>query len=199
MALLDIVMDPNEVLRRKAKPVTKLSASVRQLLDDMLETMRAAPGVGLAAPQVGISRRMIVVEYEDQYFQLINPEIARTEGWVRGVEGCLSRPGYVGDVYRYEKVQVVALDRSGTKVWIDAEGWLARIFQHEIDHLDGIMYTDKCTNFRELKPEEVDEEPNAAAEVSAAADADGGTAGAGAGSPRRFRIKAVRAPSSRGE
>lgn len=189
MALLEIVMHPNDVLRRKAKPVSKINASVRQLLDDMLETMRAAPGVGLAAPQVGVSKRMIVVEYEDQYYQLVNPEITRAEGWVRGVEGCLSLPGHVGDVDRYEKVQVVALDRAGKKVYIDAEGWLARVFQHEIDHLDGIMYTDKCTNFRELKPEEQSEEESATAEVSAAAE----------GAPRRFRIKAVKSALSRGE
>ncbi len=156
MAILEIVKDPAEVLRKKAKPVTKINKELKTLLDDMLETMRVAPGVGLAGPQVGVSKRIIVVEYEDDVYQLINPEIVKSEGWVQGPEGCLSIPGFVGDVYRYEKVRVVALDRNGAKVWIDAEGWLARIFQHEIDHLDGIMYTDKASHLREVKPGEED-------------------------------------------
>ncbi|HYF75763.1 MAG TPA: peptide deformylase [Symbiobacteriaceae bacterium] len=167
MAILPIITDVNaEVLRKKAKPVTKVNASIRQLLDDMAETMYEAPGVGLAAPQVGVSKRVIVIDPHDEetgLFQLVNPEIVAKEGWVQGAEGCLSIPGYLGDVYRYEKVQVVALDRGGRKVYIDAEGWLARIFQHEIDHLDGILYTDKCSNLREVKPgteEEAEAEAN---------------------------------------
>jgi peptide deformylase len=169
MAILDIVKDPNEVLRKKAKPVTKINASVRQLLDDMAETMYEAPGVGLAAPQVGIAKRIIVIDPQDEttgLLQLINPEIVHKEGWVQGTEGCLSIPGVVGDVYRYEKVKVVALDRMGHKVYFDTEGWLARIFQHEIDHLDGILYTDKCQNLREVTPgTEEDEEAAANAET----------------------------------
>lgn len=175
MAILDIVKDPAEVLRKKAKPVTKINASIRKLLDDMTETMYAAPGVGLAAPQVGVSKRIIVVDpqgEDSQLYQLINPEIIHQEGWVKGTEGCLSIPGMVGDVYRYEKVRVVALDRTGKKVWIDAEGWLARIFQHEIDHLDGILYTDKCSDLREVtEGEEEEEEARAAAEAEQAASA----------------------------
>ncbi|MFZ5816719.1 MAG: peptide deformylase [Bacillota bacterium] len=157
MAILEIVKEPAEVLRKKAKPVTKVNAAIKRLLDDMAETMYAAPGVGLAGPQVGVSKRVIVIDPHDEttgLLQLINPEIIHKEGWVKGVEGCLSIPGYVGDVYRYEKIRVVALDRNGHRVWYDAEGWLARIFQHEIDHLDGILYTDKCTNLREVQPEE---------------------------------------------
>lgn len=156
MAILSIITDTNaEVLRKKCKSVTKVNASVRQLLDDMTETMYEAPGVGLAAPQVGVAKRIIVIDPQDEetgLFQLINPEIVAREGWIIGTEGCLSIPGYVGEVYRYEKVKVVALDRNGHKVYIDAEGWLARIFQHEIDHLDGVLYTDKCSNLREVKP-----------------------------------------------
>lgn len=175
MAILDIVKDPAEVLRKKAKPVTKINASIRKLLDDMTETMYAAPGVGLAAPQVGVSKRIIVVDpqgEDSQLYQLINPEIIHQEGWVKGTEGCLSIPGMVGDVYRYEKVRVVALDRTGKKVWIDAEGWLARIFQHEIDHLDGVLYTDKCSDLREVtEGEEEEEEARAAAEAEQAASA----------------------------
>ncbi|HWI50773.1 MAG TPA: peptide deformylase [Symbiobacteriaceae bacterium] len=167
MAILNIITDTNaEVLRKKCKPVTKVNASVRQLLDDMAETMYEAPGVGLAAPQVGVAKRIIVIDPHDEetgLFQLVNPEIVSREGWIIGTEGCLSIPGYVGDVYRYEKVKVVALDRNGHKVYIDAEGWLARIFQHEIDHLDGVLYTDKCSNLREVKPgseEEAEAEAN---------------------------------------
>jgi len=177
MAILEIVKEPAEVLRRKAKPVTKINAAVRKLLDDMTETMYAAPGVGLAAPQVGISKRIIVVDPQDgkgQLYQLINPEITRAEGWVQGTEGCLSIPGMVGDVWRYEKVQVVALDRTGKKVWIDAEGWLARIFQHEIDHLDGILYTDKCSDLRPVNEgeEEAEEAAQAAASGTGAEQAE---------------------------
>ncbi len=175
MAILEIVKDPAEVLRKKARPVTKINASVRKLLDDMTETMYAAPGVGLAAPQVGVSKRIIVVDPQDgsgQLYQLINPEIVKAEGWVEGTEGCLSIPGMIGDVWRYEKVQVVALDRTGKKVWIDAEGYLARIFQHEIDHLDGILYTDKCSNLRPVpEGEEEAEEARAAQAAEASADA----------------------------
>lgn len=170
MAVLDIVQDPSEVLRKKAKPVTKVNSSIKRLLDDMAHTMYEAPGVGLAAPQVGISKRLIVIdppgEEEAEPLQLVNPEIIKSEGWVQAPEGCLSLPGYVGHVWRYEKVTVFALDRNGHKVWIDAEGWLARIFQHEIDHLDGILYTDKCSNFRETKNDE--EESEAMTEVSEA-------------------------------
>ncbi|MEW8978212.1 MAG: peptide deformylase [Symbiobacterium sp.] len=188
MAILEIVKDPAEVLRKKAKPVTKINASIRKLLDDMTETMYAAPGVGLAAPQVGVSKRIIVVDPQDgsgQLYQLINPEITRAEGWVKGTEGCLSIPGMVGDVWRYEKVQVVGLDRHGKKVWIDAEGWLARIFQHEIDHLDGILYTDKCENLRpveegEEESAEVAEGPVAEAEPAAEGASSESAAGAGA-------------------
>ncbi|MFZ5824975.1 MAG: peptide deformylase [Bacillota bacterium] len=170
MAILEIVKDPADVLRKKAKPVTKVNASIKKLLDDMAETMYEAPGVGLAGPQVGVSKRVIVIDPHDEttgLLQLINPEIIAQEGWVKGTEGCLSIPGLVGDVWRYEKVRVVALDRNGHKVWIDAEGWLARIFQHEIDHLDGVLYTDKCTDLREVKPGEEEE-----AEVAAAQTAD---------------------------
>lgn len=165
MAILDIVKDPADVLRKKAKPVTKINATIKKLLDDMAETMYDAPGVGLAAPQVGISKRIIVVDphgENGQLYQLVNPEIISAEGWVKGAEGCLSVPGMVGDVYRYEKVRVVALDRMGKKVWIDAEGWLARIFQHEIDHLDGILYTDKCSDLREVTEGEEEAEEMAA-------------------------------------
>lgn len=155
MALLEIVKEPAEVLRKKAKPVSKVNATIKKLLDDMAETMYDAPGVGLAAPQVGVSKRVIVIDPHDEttgLLALVNPEIISSAGWIQGVEGCLSIPGYQGDVYRFAQIRVVALDRNGHKVWIDAEGYLARIFQHEIDHLDGVLYTDKCENLHEVKP-----------------------------------------------
>jgi peptide deformylase len=170
MPILNIVYQPADVLRKPAKPVMRVSAAMRKLLDDMAETMYEAPGVGLAGPQVGVAKRIVVIDPQDEttgLLQLINPEIVHTEGWVQGTEGCLSIPGKVGEVYRYERVKVVALDRNGHKVYFDASGFLARVFQHEIDHLDGILYTDKCTNLREAKPgddedEEVGEELDAA-------------------------------------
>lgn len=156
MAKLQIVLSPDTVLRKKAKPVTKVNREIRQLLDDMAETMYAAPGVGLAAPQVGVSRRIIVVDRggeESKLYQVINPEITRREGWILGQEGCLSIPGYRGEVFRHEKVRVEGLDKKGHHIWIDAEGVLARIFQHEIDHLDGVLYTDKAQKVWEPQPE----------------------------------------------
>ncbi|HEY3368597.1 MAG TPA: peptide deformylase [Symbiobacteriaceae bacterium] len=175
MAILPIVLDPADVLRKKAKPVTKVNASIRQLLDDMAETMYEAPGVGLAAPQVGVSKRVLVLDPQDEkeddpesgtgLVQIVNPEIVFAEGWVKGTEGCLSIPGYVGDVWRYEHVKVTGLDRMGHKVYYDVFGWLARIFQHEIDHLDGVLYTDKCINLRDVTPgTEEEEEAKAMAE-----------------------------------
>nr|PZN42022.1 MAG: peptide deformylase [Bacillota bacterium] len=172
MAILPIVTHPHPVLRKKAKPVQKINASIRKLIDDMTETMYAAPGVGLAAPQVGVSKRIIVVDAQDGsgLFQVINPEIVAAEDFgVMGTEGCLSIPGLVGDVPRYRKVRVTGLNRDGHRIWIDAEGWLARIFQHEIDHLDGILYIDKATNIREVKEEE--EEAPEAGEAGEATEA----------------------------
>lgn len=179
MAILNIVTEPAEVLRKKAKPVTKINASIRRLLDDMAETMYAAPGVGLAAPQVGVSKRLIVVDPQDGttgLLQLVNPEIIEAEGWAKGTEGCLSVPGYVGDVYRHTKVRVKALDRNGRKVWIDAEGFLAVILQHEIDHLDGILYIDKCTDLRPVaKEDEGEDESGEALDFKPEGEAESGS------------------------
>jgi len=160
MALRTIVTLPDPVLRRKARPITKFDGNLKILIDDMIETMRDAPGVGLAAPQVGISDRLIVVEYgedeEDEngeiiempkkLYVLINPEIVKiSEEKEMGVEGCLSIPGLVGEVERYSAIQIKGLNRRGQPTKLKAEGWLARIFQHEIDHLDGIVYPDRAT------------------------------------------------------
>jgi len=159
MTLRTIVTLPDPVLRRKARAVTTFDKKLQTLIDDMIETMRAAPGVGLAAPQVGISNRLIVVEYfenekaeevEDEtkkkVWVLINPEIVKTsEEKVMGVEGCLSVPNLVGEVERHTAVQIKALNRHGQPMRVKTSGWLARIFQHEIDHLNGVVFTDLAT------------------------------------------------------
>ncbi len=167
MALLEIVTLPDPVLRRKARKVTAIDKDLQTLIDDMVETMRDAPGVGLAAPQVGISTRLVVVEYgeEDEdgeeispkkLYVLINPEIvAASEEMVTGIEACLSIPGLVGEVERHEAIMVKALNRFGKPTKIKAEGWLARIFQHEMDHLDGVVYPDRAT--RVWKPSKEEE------------------------------------------
>lgn len=160
MTLRPIVTLPDPVLRRKARAITSFDSSLQTLIDDMLETMRQAPGVGLAAPQVNVSERLIVVEYSDdeedenggiiempkKRYALINPEIVKTsEETELGVEGCLSIPGLVGEVERFSMVQIKALNRRGKPIKLKAEGWLARIFQHEIDHLNGVVFPDRAT------------------------------------------------------
>jgi peptide deformylase len=153
----EIVTLPDSVLRLKARKVPTVDDEVRRLIDDMVETMRVAPGVGLAAPQVGDSRRVIVVEYAEppeqegepaqppKLYALVNPEIIRhSQDRVTGVEGCLSVPGCIGEVERFDSVTVKARNRQGKPVRIRAAGWLARIFQHEIDHLDGTLFIDRA-------------------------------------------------------
>ena len=153
MAVRDIVTLPDSVLRRKAHKVSDFDNDLIQLVDDMVETMRVAPGVGLAAPQIGISQRIIVVEFGDEdddkkpekLYKVINPEIVKKSSeMVVGIEGCLSVPGLMGDVERFEKVLIKGFNVQGKPIKIKAKGWLARIFQHEIDHLDGILYTDRA-------------------------------------------------------
>jgi peptide deformylase len=165
MALRKIVTLPDSVLRRKAHTVSQIDKDLQTLIDDMVETMRDAPGVGLAAPQIGLSERIIVVEYfereEDEekedapkkVWALLNPEIIKSsEETLLGVEGCLSIPGLVGEVERHAAIQVKGLNRHGKPVKIKAEGWLARIFQHEIDHLNGVLFPDRAT--RVWKPQD---------------------------------------------
>lgn len=159
MAIRKIVELGDEKLRKHAKPVEKFDLRLRLLLKDMADTMYKANGVGLAAPQVGILRRAVVVdvgEDEPQLFELVNPEIIAFEGEQEGPEGCLSVPGRSGVVKRPEKVTVRAQDGRGNPVEITAEGFLARAFCHEIDHLDGILYIDKME--REIFPEDEEED-----------------------------------------
>ncbi|MBC7339237.1 MAG: methionyl-tRNA formyltransferase [Firmicutes bacterium] len=152
MASGGIRQDPDPVLRKVAKPVRRVNRQVRDLLDEMLEAMRDARGVGLAAPQVGISRRVIVVDVGDGPIELINPEIVHAEGSETAVEGCLSVPGLVGDVPRYHRVTVSGMNRHGRQIWVEAEGLLARAIQHEIDHLNGILFLDRALEVREVVP-----------------------------------------------
>ncbi len=153
MEVLNIVTIPEPVLRRKARKVTDFGPELQELIDNMVETMRQAPGVGLAAPQVDVSQRVIVVEYGDdedeeapkKLFTLVNPEIARASTETEmGIEGCLSVPNFIGEVERPYSIIVKGQSRRGQPVKVKAEGWLARIFQHEIDHLDGVLFTDKA-------------------------------------------------------
>jgi methionyl-tRNA formyltransferase len=152
MAAGEIRQDPDPVLRKVAKPVRKVNRQVRELLDDMLATMRRARGVGLAAPQVGISRRVVVVDVGEGPIELVNPEIVHAEGSETAVEGCLSVPGLVGEVPRYRKVTVSGLNRYGRRIWVEAEGLLARALQHEIDHLNGVLFLDRALEVREALP-----------------------------------------------
>jgi peptide deformylase len=159
MAVLDIVTLPDKILRQRTREVTRFDDDLLELVDDMIETMREAPGVGLAAPQIGRSIKLAVVEtlpeIDDEgneiegtreLYVLANPEIVWTSRKsVDGIEGCLSIPGYVGEVERFEAIRVRAQDRYGKKIKLRLNGWTARIFQHEIDHLNGVLYIDRLT------------------------------------------------------
>lgn len=152
MAIRKIVEIGDEKLRKHCKPVEKFDLRLRILLKDMADTMYKAEGVGLAAPQVGILRRAVVVDVGDGLIELVNPEIISTEGEQSGAEGCLSVPGRSGVVTRPNIVTVRAQNRNGEFFETTAEGFLARAFCHEIDHLDGILYVDKMD--REIFPDE---------------------------------------------
>jgi len=150
MALLEIRKFPAPVLKRKAEPVSAFDEDLQKLIDDMVETMYAAPGVGLAAPQVGVSKRLAVVDISSRdekhpLIVLINPCIVRTDGEIEFEEGCLSIPEYTAKVKRSENLVVRAHDRAGSKVEIEAGGLLAIALQHEIDHLDGLLLIDRIS------------------------------------------------------
>lgn len=132
------------VLRQKAKPVTEVNDTIRTLLDDMAETMYDSEGVGLAAPQIGISRRIIVVDIGEGLLELINPVLVKGRGKQVGEEGCLSVPGYYASVERYKTIFVEGLDRDGRAVQVKARDFMAVALQHEMDHLDGILFIDKA-------------------------------------------------------
>ncbi len=151
MAKLKICVQGNPVLKKKAKSVKKISSQHLKLMEDMLETMIAAPGIGLAAPQIGISERIIVVKVEDSVYCLVNPKITKKSGKAVCYEGCLSVPGVEAPVERYGEVLVQALDKTGKPVSINADGLLAVVFQHEIDHLDGILFVEKVKDPSEIR------------------------------------------------
>ena len=146
MARYTIVTAGDPILRKTARPVDQVTDRTRKILNDMADTMYHAQGVGLAAPQVGISKRIIVVDVGDGLLQLVNPVISAKDGIQEGLEGCLSVPGLNGVVVRANHVVVTAQNEYGQPVTIDAEGFKARALQHEIDHLEGILYTDKASS-----------------------------------------------------
>lgn len=143
MSVLEIKINPDPVLRRKAKRITSFDMSVQRLVDDMIETMDKASGVGLAANQVGVLLRVVVIRLTDQeVITLVNPEIIEKQGERLVVEGCLSIPGYQAEIKRAETVKIKAKDRHGKPFRRKATGLLAQAFEHEIDHLDGTLYID---------------------------------------------------------
>ncbi|MFC1967014.1 peptide deformylase [Chloroflexota bacterium] len=158
MAILPIRMVPDPILRQKSKRVRSVDGSIQKLIGDMIETMHAAPGVGLAAPQVGIPLRVIVISIpEQENITLINPEIVRKSGERLVNEGCLSVPGYVGEVKRAESVTVKGHNQNGKEIRIKADGLLAQALEHEINHINGILYIDQLESMdklRKVEPEE---------------------------------------------
>lgn len=154
MAVYNIVTLPDPILREKSSPVKNITPNIHKLLDNMADTMYDAPGVGLAAPQIGVLKRVIVVDIGEGLIEMINPEIISGTGKIIDVEGCLSVPGVQGEVPRWAAVTVRGLDRYGKEREIKAENLLARVLQHEIDHLDGVIFIDKVVRWLENKPRE---------------------------------------------
>jgi len=203
MALRQIFTDEDPVLHKKCRTVTEINERIRILLDDMAETMYSAQGVGLAAPQVGILRRAVVVDAGTGLYQLVNPVVVKKEGSACGMEACLSVPDKQGYVLRPEKIVVEALGKSGEPLHIEAEGYLAVAMCHEIDHLDGILFTD-----REIVPTEEQKEEarrrgeEAAAQMGVNEEDDGEENGPSEAMPLRGRrnvrtVRAVKAEQTR--
>jgi len=157
LAQLEILTEGHPLLRQKALPVKKITKRLQKLAGDMEETMRAASGVGLAAPQVGVGLRLIVVDVGEGPIVIFNPEIVERDGQDIDVEGCLSIPGVNGYVERSAWVKVAGLDGKGRPLLVEGTDLLARALQHEIDHLDGILFTDKATSVVAVEEETVDE------------------------------------------
>ncbi len=162
MAIREIITVPDKILRGKARKVTSFGAELQTLIDDMVDTMRVAPGVGLAAPQVNAPLRVIVVEFNEsedeetppKLYMVVNPKITRfSSDQDFGTEGCLSLPRIVGDVERPISVTVKGFNRRGQPLKIKASGWLARIFQHEVDHLDGVLFVDRADKVWQIEGE----------------------------------------------
>jgi peptide deformylase len=151
MAVLEIKKYPDQVLKKLAAPVRDLDGALQSLIDSMIETMYAAPGIGLAAPQVDVSKRLLIVDVslregeEAPLIILVNPEVVQTDGDIESEEGCLSLPGIVTSVKRADKVLVRGYDREGNQIEIEGEGLLSRVLQHEIDHLNGTLLIDRMS------------------------------------------------------
>lgn len=154
MALRNIVTEGDDILKKRAKEVPEINEKIISLLDDMVETMRENDGIGLAAPQVGVLRRIFVIEINDKLYELINPEIVETDGVQISDEGCLSVPGYAGKVERPAFIKMKGLDRSGKAVEVEGEELLAVALCHEYDHLEGILFKSKAKDLREIDGEE---------------------------------------------
>ncbi len=158
MAIRKIITGAHPTLRRRAQPVKNINPPLLNLLQDMAETMYFARGVGLAAPQIGISRRLVVIDPgENQLIQMINPRFLERRGEVMDLEGCLSLPGLTGEVPRAKWVVVEYLDRQGKTVRMEVEGLMARSLQHEIQHLEGVLFIDKAVRLIEAEGEQADE------------------------------------------
>lgn len=152
MAILPICSLPDPVLRRKAKRVPRIDSSIQRLIDDMVETMQQMKGVGLAAPQVGVSLRVVVLQMPgEEPFAIVNPQIVKRSGEQQAVEGCLSVPGYVGEIKRSASVTVKGWDHHGKPMRVKATGLLAEALEHEIDHLDGMVYIDHVEDKNKLR------------------------------------------------
>jgi peptide deformylase len=181
MAIREIVLHPEarDVLTTMCEPVEEVNDEIRELVDDMIETMYHANGVGLAAPQIGVTKRITVIDVsaredeESRVYVLINPEIVESEGKLKWEEGCLSFPGLYGEVVRAEKVKVRATNRDGESYEIEGEGLLAVALQHEIDHLDGVLFTERMSRlkrrmalkeYKKIRARMAEEAENAAAE-----------------------------------
>ncbi|MEG0291349.1 MAG: peptide deformylase [Anaerovoracaceae bacterium] len=155
MALRNVVVKGDEVLGKKCREVTEITDRIETLLDDMTETMRFENGVGIAAPQVGVARRICIIEpEEDMLIEMINPEILEATGTQLGSEGCLSVPGVIGDVERPERLVVRYMERNGDEIIEEFIGFPAVVASHEIDHLNGVLFVDKATNIRNIEEDE---------------------------------------------
>lgn len=183
MTIREIIQPDNPVLRQKAKKVGNFGKSLQTLIDDMIETMRVAPGVGLAAPQVAVSQRVIVVEppqdeddpMSGKLYVVVNPEIVRaSKEMEEGVEGCLSVPGWAGMVSRHVSLTLKGQDRYGKPLRLKVHGYVARIFQHELDHIDGILFIDRITDPEKIWPVPPAEEAEAGEKLEEAAPVEQG-------------------------
>ncbi len=158
MAILVVRTDEDPILRKKSREVTQFDESLKSFVEDMFETMYSYQGVGLAAVQVGRLRRVIVVDdYDGRKYAMVNPEIIEESGCEVGTEGCLSIPGKIGEVERFTSIKVKYQDLEGEEEILEAEAFLARIIQHELDHLNGVLYTDRAENVRVATEEEYEE------------------------------------------